>query len=83
MAVSKQARMGWGGERERRMGVRDGEGKKKGGGRGERECFSNLTVWAACSESLCILHSDCVNADMRIRSCGNGGSALNFRSGMI
>ena len=34
MAVSKQARMGWGGERERRMGVRDGEGKKKGGGRG-------------------------------------------------
>ena len=36
MAVSKLARMGWGGERERGMGVRDGEGKKKGGGRGGR-----------------------------------------------
>lgn len=56
--------------------------RRKGEGE-ERERFSNLTVWAACSESLCILHSDCVNADMRSHSCGNGGSALNFRSGMI
>lgn len=83
MAVSKQARMGWGGERERGMGVRDGEEKKKRGGRGERESFSNRAVWAARFESLCILHSDCVKADMRSHSCGKGGSALNFRSGTI
>ena len=83
MAASKQARMGWGGEGERGMGVRGGEGNKKRRGREQRERTSPIAVCGPLPLSPSPSYTDCVKADVRSCSCGNGGSAPKFRSGMI
>lgn len=82
MSVSKQARIRRGG-RERGIGAAEERERRKEERREEREQLQLHCVWPLPSESLSTPRYNCVNADVRSYSCGNGRSALDLMSGMV